>query len=137
MNVENSTLDAWAVLNLWGTGNSVYNFRNSTLIGRNYYPAGPSNDFANFVINQGAENAVINIEDSQLIMFSKTTNKQYAVSARTTATIPINITGNTKIVDRTNSLDYVISKNNNTGVVFSIAPTVSVIGKQGASLEEN
>lgn len=138
VNIANSTIDSWAPLNIWGasTGN-VYNITNSNLIGRNYYAAGSSNDFANIVINEDAENNTVNITDSRLVMFTRTTNEQYVGSFRSTLNNIVNIKGNSTIYDHSQRLDYLFDVHTGSGTTLNIDPTVQIVqGKAGAKFVE-
>ena len=74
-NVTNgSVLDGRAAFNVWSKG-FIGNVTESTLIGRNNYP-GPTESFANIVINQGATGCTLNLTNT--IFKMDTTGNQVA-----------------------------------------------------------
>lgn len=80
---NNSVLDGRAGFNIWST-NFTANVDNSKIIGRNNYP-GPTETFANIVINQGAEYGTLNLNNVTFemdVQKDNGTNYQYAVSFR-------------------------------------------------------
>lgn len=83
-NVTNgSVLDGRAAFNIWSS-NFVANVENSTLIGHNNY-AGPTEEFANIVINEGAEYGTLNLTNTVFkmdVIEKQQANSQYAVSFR-------------------------------------------------------
>ena len=80
---NNSVLDGRAAFNIWTPG-FVGNVAESTLIGRNNY-SGPTETFANIVINEGATGCTLNLTNTIFKMDVATkqqANSQYAVSFR-------------------------------------------------------
>lgn len=80
---NNSVLDGRAAFNIWTPG-FVGNVTESTLIGRNNY-AGPTESFANIVINQGATDCTLNLTNTIFkmdVIEKQQTNEQYAISFR-------------------------------------------------------
>lgn len=80
---NNSVLDGRAAFNIWTPG-FVGNVNESTLIGRNNY-SGPTETFANIVINEGATGCTLNLTNTIFKMDVATkqqANSQYAVSFR-------------------------------------------------------
>lgn len=80
---NNSVLDGRAAFNIWTPG-FVGNVTGSTLIGRNNY-SGPTESFANIVINQGATGCTLNLTNTVFkmdVMTKQQANEQYAVSFR-------------------------------------------------------
>ncbi len=80
---NNSVLDGRAAFNIWTPG-FVGNVTGSTLIGRNNY-SGPTESFANIVINQGATGCTLNLTNTIFkmdVIEKQQANEQYAVSFR-------------------------------------------------------
>ena len=80
---NNSVLDGRAAFNIWTPG-FVGNVNGSTLIGRNNY-SGPTESFANIVINQGATGCTLNLTNTIFkmdVIEKQQANEQYAVSFR-------------------------------------------------------
>lgn len=101
-NVTNgSVLDGRAAFNIWTPG-FVANVTESTLIGRNNY-AGPTESFANIVINQGATDCILNLTNTIFkmdVIEKQQTNEQYAISFRASDQT-LKLTGYMKIFDTT------------------------------------
>ena len=101
-NVTNgSVLDGRAAFNIWTPG-FVANVTESTLIGRNNY-AGPTESFANIVINQGATGCTLNLTNTIFkmdVIEKQQTNEQYAISFRASDQT-LKLTGYMKIFDTT------------------------------------
>lgn len=99
-NVTNgSVLDGRAAFNIWTPG-FVANVTESTLIGRNNYP-GPTESFANIVINQGATGCTLNLTKTIFkmdVIEKMQTNEQYAISFRASDQT-LKLTGYMKIYD--------------------------------------
>lgn len=83
-NVTNgSVLDGRAAFNVWSKG-FIGNVTESTLIGRNNYP-GPTESFANIVINQGASGCELTLTNTVFkmdVVTKSLSNEQYAISFR-------------------------------------------------------
>lgn len=62
VNIENTTIKGWCGLNIWSSG-TVVNVKNSTITGVNDH-SGTSNSFATIVVNTGAKDVKINLENS-------------------------------------------------------------------------
>lgn len=80
---NNSVLDGRAAFNLWSP-NCTVNVNNSTLTGRNNYQ-GPTESFANIVLNPGSTNSNITLDNVTFnldVTKEGTTNRQYAISLR-------------------------------------------------------
>lgn len=80
---NNSVLDGRAAFNLWSP-NCTVNVNNSTLTGRNNYQ-GPTESFANIVLNPGSTNSNITLNNVTFnldVTKEGTTNRQYAISLR-------------------------------------------------------
>lgn len=101
-NVTNgSVLDGRAAFNVWSKG-FIGNVTESTLIGRNNYP-GPTESFANIVINQGATGCTLNLTNTIFkmdVIEKLQTNEQYAISFRASDQT-LKLTGYMKIFDTT------------------------------------
>lgn len=96
---NNSVLDGRAAFNVWAPG-FVVNVTGSTLIGRNNYP-GPTESFANIVINQTATGCTLNLTNTIFKMDVATkqqANTQYAVSFRASNQTMV-LAGYMKILD--------------------------------------
>lgn len=80
---NNSVLDGRAAFNIWTAG-FVGNVNGSTLIGRNNY-SGPTESFANIVINEEATGCTLNLTNTIFkmdVITKQQANEQYAVSFR-------------------------------------------------------
>lgn len=101
-NVTNgSVLDGRAAFNVWSKG-FIGNVTESTLIGRNNYP-GPTESFANIVINQGATGCTLNLTNTIFkmdVIEKLQTNEQYAISFRA-SNQTLMLAGYMKIFDTT------------------------------------
>ena len=101
-NVTNgSVLDGRAAFNVWAPG-FIGNVTESTLIGRNNYP-GPTESFANIVINQTATGCTLNLTNTIFkmdVIEKLQTNEQYAISFRASDQT-LKLTGYMKIFDTT------------------------------------
>ena len=75
--VKNSTLKGYCASQTWSE-NSKFTFENCTLIGQNdfNYDADGDNDFATFVINEGAKGSIINFKGCKMIANSSTGNQE-------------------------------------------------------------
>ena len=97
--VENTTLDGWAIINIWNDGNS-FEFSNCKLNSRNKY-RGETNAFAAIVFN-GKSNNTITVTDSEITVTASGDQPQYLVGISGTGNI-IYVKGNT-VITGTNTL---------------------------------
>lgn len=128
INVDNSILDGRAAFNIWSTANagSVFNVKNSKLIGRNCF-SGPTEVFATVVLNdynatdaapvKYVRNNTITLDNCDVVSDNvpqTETNYQYGVSMRSPYYNKLILKNNTKFREtRTPRLPHVVDFNAN------------------------
>ena len=137
-NVTNgSVLDGRAAFNIWTPG-FVANVTESTLIGRNNY-AGPTESFANIVINQGATGCTLNLTNTIFkmdVIEKQQTNEQYAISFRASDQT-LKLTGYMKIFDTTGNqvASYFSANQGVTNLDIQEAPGFELIHERVTAAE--
>lgn len=137
-NVTNgSVLDGRAAFNIWTPG-FVANVTESTLIGRNNY-AGPTESFANIVINQGATDCILNLTNTIFkmdVIEKQQTNEQYAISFRASGQT-LKLTGYMKIFDTTGNqvASYFSANQGVTNLDIQEAPGFELIHERVTAAE--
>lgn len=98
-NVENSTLNGRCGFNVW-TPNTTANIKGGTIIGQNPY-MGEWENFANVMINNGANNCTFNFDGTTFEMYRKEGNpynqQQMVMTGGTNTTL--NFEGSVKVYD--------------------------------------
>lgn len=98
-NVENSTLNGRCGFNVW-TPNTTANIKGGTIIGQNPY-MGEWENFANVMINNGANNCTFNFDGTTFEMYRKKGNpynqQQMVMTGGTNTTL--NFEGSVKVYD--------------------------------------
>lgn len=130
--VDGATLDGYCAINVWMPCTITVK-NNSTLIGRNLYPAG-SSDFGVIVLNSGATNAQVTVTDSTLQTVVTNTSVEYLVLLGAGAdNNTIQFLGNTVLADGTSALDYMV-QDRGTGNTVTAVSTVTLTGKTSVAL---
>lgn len=137
-NVTNgSVLDGRAAFNVWSKG-FIGNVTESTLIGRNNYP-GPTESFANIVINQGATGCTLNLTNTIFkmdVIEKLQTNEQYAISFRA-SNQTLKLAGYMKIFDTTGNqvASYFSANQGVTNLDIQEAPGFELIHERVTAAE--